>query len=81
MGGYTRAVSGQWLGKHVPTARDTNTTTEELLSMWSVLKCYNQGTWFEFSHFCRTVCEERTSAGGSGIAIVGAVIRKRQVTD
>jgi hypothetical protein len=23
MGGYTRAVSGQWLGKHVPSASDT----------------------------------------------------------
>jgi hypothetical protein len=30
MGEYTRAVSGQWLGKHVPAAKDMNTTTEEL---------------------------------------------------
>jgi hypothetical protein len=30
MGGYTRAVSGQRLGKHVPAATGTNATVEEL---------------------------------------------------
>jgi hypothetical protein len=30
MGGYTRAVSGQWLSKNVPAATDTNVTIEEL---------------------------------------------------
>jgi hypothetical protein len=30
MGGYTRAVFGQWLGEHVPAAADTNATIEEL---------------------------------------------------
>jgi hypothetical protein len=29
MGGYTRALSGQRLGKHVPEATDTNATIEE----------------------------------------------------
>jgi hypothetical protein len=29
MGGYTRAVSGQRLSKHVPAATDTKATTEE----------------------------------------------------
>jgi hypothetical protein len=28
--GYTRAVSRQQLGKHVPAAKDTNATIEEL---------------------------------------------------
>jgi hypothetical protein len=35
----------------------------------------------QFSQFCTEVCEERTWAGGRGIAIVGAVTRKRLVTD
>jgi hypothetical protein len=30
MGGYTRAASGQRLGKYVPVATDTNTTIEEV---------------------------------------------------
>jgi hypothetical protein len=29
MGGYTKAVSGQWLGKHVPAATDTNITVAQ----------------------------------------------------
>jgi hypothetical protein len=36
---------------------------------------------FELSQFCTGVCEERTWVGGRGIAIVGAVTRKRIVTD
>jgi hypothetical protein len=28
---YTRAVSGQWLSKHVPTATNTNATIEKLV--------------------------------------------------
>jgi hypothetical protein len=34
----------------------------------------------KFSQFCTEVCEKRTSGGGRGIA-VGAVTRKRLVTD
>jgi hypothetical protein len=30
MGGYTRAISGQRLGKHIPTTTDVNATIEEL---------------------------------------------------
>jgi hypothetical protein len=44
--------------------------------MWSV-----QGEKSVDNEFCTTVCEERTSAGGKGIAIVGAVTRKQLVTD
>jgi hypothetical protein len=32
MGGYTRPVSGQRLGKHVPAAKDTHATEE-----WRIL--------------------------------------------
>jgi hypothetical protein len=28
---YTRAVSGQWLSKHIPAATNVNTTTKLLL--------------------------------------------------
>jgi hypothetical protein len=33
MGGYTRTVSGQRLGKHVPTAMNRRAITEVLLEM------------------------------------------------
>jgi hypothetical protein len=52
MGGYTRAVSGQRRGKHVPRATDTKAimdTIEELFSMWFVPRCYKQGIRVELS--------------------------------
>jgi hypothetical protein len=76
MGRYTRAVSGQRLGKHVPAATNTNGTIEEL--------CFLCG-------LCRDVTSKgqghlivlygREGAGGRGVAIVGAVTRKRLITD
>jgi TfoX/Sxy family transcriptional regulator of competence genes len=48
--GYTRTVSGQKLRQYVPSAAATNATTEEFLfSMWSVPRCYKQGTDLELS--------------------------------
>jgi hypothetical protein len=44
MGGYTRDISGQRLGKHVPAAIETSASIEELFSMWSGPKCYKEGT-------------------------------------
>jgi hypothetical protein len=38
------AVSGQQLGKRVSAATDMNATMQELFSMWSMLRCYKQGT-------------------------------------
>jgi hypothetical protein len=52
--------------------------------MWSVPRCYKEGIRLELSvdrQFCAGVCEDRTRAGGRGIAIVVAVTRKRLVTD
>jgi hypothetical protein len=49
MGGYKRAVSGQRLGRHVPAATDTKATTKEMFSIWSVPRCFKQGTRFELS--------------------------------
>jgi hypothetical protein len=43
--------------------------------MWSVQE------QDQFSQFRTGVCEERTCAGGRGIAIIGAVTRKRLATD
>jgi hypothetical protein len=37
-------VSRQRLGKQVPAATDTNAVIEERCFMWSVLRCYKQGT-------------------------------------
>jgi hypothetical protein len=52
MGGYTKAISGQRLGKHVPVARQQilNIATvgrnneSAVFSMLSVPRCYRQGT-------------------------------------
>jgi hypothetical protein len=52
MGGYTMAVSGQWLGKHVTIARQQFLIIEQLdynngiavFSMWSVPRCYKKRT-------------------------------------
>jgi hypothetical protein len=62
MGGYASNISGQWLGKHVPTARhkhNNGTTIEELFSVWSMPRCYKQETRLELGHFCTGVCEDR----------------------
>jgi hypothetical protein len=48
---------------------------------WSVPTCYKQGTKLVNNQFCTGVCEERTWAGGRRMTIVGAVTRKRLVTD
>jgi hypothetical protein len=34
MGGYIRAVPGQWLGKRISAATSTNATTEELCFLY-----------------------------------------------
>jgi hypothetical protein len=49
MGGYTRAISGQGLGKHVPTAKNRRATIELLLeagfSTRSVPRSYKEDNW------------------------------------
>jgi hypothetical protein len=68
MGGYTRDVSGQELGKYVPVARKQILNKSQLdynngravFSTWSVSRYYKQGTSLELSHFCMEVCEEMT---------------------
>jgi hypothetical protein len=47
MGGYTRAVSGQRLGKHIPAATNQHATIQVLLgvSMWSMSRSYKEDTW------------------------------------
>jgi hypothetical protein len=49
MGGYTRAISGQRLDKHVPATTDTKAKIGAVFSMWSVPRCYKQGTSLELS--------------------------------
>jgi hypothetical protein len=64
MDGYTRAVSGQRLGKHVAVGRQqilNNPTVERnnrraVFSMWSVPGCNKQ----VLVQFCTGVCEDRT---------------------
>jgi hypothetical protein len=80
-GGYTMAVFGQRPPKHVCRSNTHESNRRTVFSMWSLPRCYEQGTRLELSQFPTGVCEERTSAGDRGIAIVGAVTRKRLVTD
>jgi hypothetical protein len=89
MNKYTMAVSGQRLGKHVPISRQqilNNITgglqqSKSVFSTWSVQRCYISKGKSQFSQFCMVVCEEATLAVGKGIDTVGAVTRKRLVTD
>jgi hypothetical protein len=60
MGGYTRAVFGQRLGKHVPAATHERNNRIAVFSVWSMPRCYKQWTRLELSQFCAEVCEERT---------------------
>jgi hypothetical protein len=49
MGGYTRVVSGQLLGKHHPAAKNRRATMEILLergvSAWSGTRSYKEDNW------------------------------------
>jgi hypothetical protein len=80
MGGYTRVVSGQPLGKHVLTATDTNARIEDF-SMWSVPRYYKQGTRLELVSSVWESVKRGLEPGGRGIAIVVAVTRKRLATE
>jgi hypothetical protein len=84
---YTRAVSGQRLGKHIPIARHQILNNEKLycnngrcvFSTWSVARCYKQGTRLELSQFCTGVCEERTWREAEESPLLKSVTRKRLV--
>jgi hypothetical protein len=80
MGGYTRAVSEQRLGKHVASGR------EELCFQCGPCRDgITEGTRLELSQLKVSSVRESVKGGpdpgGRGIAIVGVVIRKRLVTD
>jgi hypothetical protein len=82
MGGYTTSVSGQRLGKHVPTATNRRAATDVLLETECfcvvMLRCYKQRARFSSA---REFVKRGLETGGRGIAIVEAVTRKRLVTD
>jgi hypothetical protein len=50
-----------------------------VFSVWSVPRCYKQGTKSVDSEICTEICENMTCAGGREIATFGAVTRKRLV--
>jgi hypothetical protein len=89
MGGYTRAVSGQQLSKHIPVAMQQilYKATVEHNNWRAMFLCgpcqdvIGKGKKSVDSQFCMGACDERTWAGGRGIATVGAVARKHLVTD
>jgi hypothetical protein len=56
-GGYTSAVSGQRLGKHVSAARDTNA---KLCFLCSPIRDVISNVQGQFNQFCTGVCEEKT---------------------
>jgi hypothetical protein len=77
-----RPVAKRWLCKQQPllgNARNRKT----VFSMCSVPRCYNREVWSLVSsaEFCTAVCQERTRAADRGKTTVGAVTRKRPVTD
>jgi hypothetical protein len=88
MGGCTRAVSGQRLRKRIPVARQQilnnatvgNNNERTVFSMWSVPRCYKEGTKSVDSSVQESV-KRGLETGGRGIVIVGAVSRKRLLTD
>jgi hypothetical protein len=55
MGGYTRTVSGQRLGKHVPEATDTHITEESFIYMVRAEMLQARDI-----QFCTGVWEERS---------------------
>jgi hypothetical protein len=70
MGGYTRAVSGQRLGKHVPAAADAHSQEEQ---------CFPHGPCDVISEG-QGVCEEKTWAReAEECSLLEAVARERMV--
>jgi hypothetical protein len=69
--GYTRAVSGQRLCKHVLCRNESrHNNGRSVLSMWSMLRCYKQGTRLELSQFCMGAVKRELEPGGRGIVIL-----------
>jgi hypothetical protein len=82
MGGCTRAVSGQRLGKHLPVAADTKAAIEELCFMCGPCRDVISKEQGQFSPVRESVKRGlEPEPGGRRIAIVEAVTRKRLVTD
>jgi hypothetical protein len=80
MGGYTRAVSGQWLGKHVAAATDTH---EKEKRCFLLGPCYMLQTRDKVivNSYVREPVKRGLEPGGREIVIFVAVTRKRLVTD
>jgi hypothetical protein len=81
MGSYTRAISGQRLGKHFPAATDTNATIEE----WGFLlgpcrDVISKGQGQSLVSSVRESMKRGFEPGDREITIVGAVTRKHLVT-
>jgi hypothetical protein len=77
MGVYTRAVSGQRLGKHVPAATDTNATME-MLCFYVV---HDEKGIKSVGKPVRESEKGGLEPGGRGIPIVGAVTRKHLIAE
>jgi hypothetical protein len=80
----TTIVSGQWLGKHVPAATNTQATIELVLqngvSTWSALRHYKQGTKSVVRELCIRGCENNTCAPEAEESpLLEAVARERLV--
>jgi hypothetical protein len=78
---YTRVVSGQRLGKHVPSATDTNATIKELYFLCGPCRgVISKGQGHLVVSSVLESAKKRLEPVGRGTAIVGAVSRKRLVT-
>jgi hypothetical protein len=69
MGGYTRAVSGQRLGKHVPAATDKRNNRRAVFSMWSLPRCCKHGAGLELSQLKVSSVRESVKRGLEGVKL------------
>jgi hypothetical protein len=81
MGGYTRAVSGQRLGKHVLAATDTNPIIGDCFLCGPCRYVYSKGRGCSSVSSVQESVRRGLESGGRSIAIVTAVTRKRLGTD
>jgi hypothetical protein len=80
-GRYTKAVSGQRLGKHVPAATDMKAKAEELCLLCGPYRdIISKGQGPNLVSSVRESVKKELEPRDRGIAIVGTVTRKRLVT-
>jgi hypothetical protein len=87
MGGYNKAVSGQRISKHVPAATNRRATIRVEILLETGCFFVVRVEWLHARDKVRAwsalygCVKTGLQLGGRGIAIVGAITRKRLLTD